>query len=105
MADDVEFQRFVVAGVAQLSDQLIVQTADLVDEVEEELFRRSDREVQSIDIGRAIALRLKQIDHIAYVRFASVYKQFRDLDDLLDEVREVLESAPPNDPPEQGKLF
>lgn len=76
----------------------------IVDEVEEELFRRSDREVPSIEIGRSIAQRLKQIDHIAYVRFASVYKQFRDLDDLLDEVREVLESTP-QDPPEQGKLF
>jgi transcriptional repressor NrdR len=76
----------------------------LVEEVEEEIFRRGEREVQSIEIGRALADRLKQIDHIAYVRFASVYKQFRDLDDLLDEVREVLESTP-NDPPEQGKLF
>ena len=77
----------------------------LVEEVEEEIFRKNDREVESLEVGRALADRLKRIDQIAYVRFASVYKQFRDLDDLLDEVREVLESTPNEDPPEQGKLF
>ncbi len=77
----------------------------LVEGVEEELFRKHDREVESVEIGRAIADRLKTTDQVAYVRFASVYKQFRDLDDLLDEVREVLESTNQPDPPEQGKLF
>jgi transcriptional repressor NrdR len=76
----------------------------LSEEVEEEVFRKHDREVESIEIGQAIAERLKVIDQVAYVRFASVYKQFRDLDDLLDEVRDVLQSGQP-DPPEQGKLF
>lgn len=76
----------------------------LVDDVEEELFRRFDREVQSREIGQVLAQRLKNVDQVAYVRFASVYKQFRDLDDLLEDVREVLES---NDeaPPGQGLLF
>lgn len=76
----------------------------LVDEVEEEIFRTNEREVQSIDIGNAIASRLKRVDQVAYVRFASVYKQFRDLDDLLNEVRDVLQAGP-EQPPEQGKLF
>jgi transcriptional repressor NrdR len=75
-----------------------------VDEIEEELFRTHEREVQSVEIGRLVAQRLKALDQVAYVRFASVYKQFRDLDDLLDEVREVLESGQP-DRPEQGRLF
>ena len=76
----------------------------LVEEVEEEMFRSHDKEVAAAEIGRAIAERLKDLDHVAYVRFASVYKQFRDLDDFLDEVRDVLESAPP-DSPDQGRLF
>lgn len=76
----------------------------IVEEVEEDIFRRHDREVQSIEIGRAIAERLRAIDQVAYVRFASVYKQFRDVKDMLDEVRDVMESPRP-DPPEQGKLF
>lgn len=77
---------------------------NLATEVEEEIFRTHEREVASIEIGRAASDRLKRLDQVAYVRFASVYKQFRDLDDLLDEVRDVLESGQP-DPPEQGKLF
>lgn len=80
------------------------QMQRIIDEVEEELFKKFDREVQSIEIGKALAERLKKVDQIAYVRFASVYKQFRDLDDFLDEVREVLESNQAN-PPNQGKLF
>ncbi len=78
--------------------------AQLVDHVEETLVKTHDREVPAVEIGRVIAERLRQVDQVAYVRFASVYKQFRDLDDLLDEVREVLESSA-TDPPEQGKLF
>lgn len=76
----------------------------IVDGVEEEIFRRDEREIDAIAIGRAVAERLKGIDQVAYVRFASVYKQFRDLDDMLDEVRELLESAQP-EPLGQGRLF
>ena len=85
----------------QVTADVITQ---LVDEVEEEIFRSNEREVQSIDIGNAIAGRLKRVDQVAYVRFASVYKQFRDLDDLLNEVRDVMQAGP-EQPPEQGKLF
>ena len=81
--------------------EVLVQVAE---EVEEDLFRRFDREVDAVEIGRALSERLKGLDHVAYVRFASVYKQFRDLDDFLDEVREVLETTDP-DSPEQGVLF
>ncbi|MAE66854.1 MAG: transcriptional regulator NrdR [Phycisphaeraceae bacterium] len=77
---------------------------ELVNHVEEDLFHRFDREIDSDEIGRSIAIRLKNLDQVAYVRFASVYKQFRDLDDFLDEVREVLDTAP-NEGPEQGQLF
>ncbi|MEX0775393.1 MAG: transcriptional regulator NrdR [Phycisphaeraceae bacterium] len=79
------------------------QMGKLVDEVEEEVFRRGERELESAEIGRLVANRLKDLDQVAYVRFASVYKQFRDLDDLLDEVREMLAHQP--DSPSQGKLF
>lgn len=77
---------------------------DLVDTVEEHVFRHFDREVASRDIGETVAQHLKEVDQVAYVRFASVYKQFRDLDDLLDEVRDVIESSD-DSPPGQGMLF
>jgi transcriptional repressor NrdR len=76
----------------------------LIEETEEQLFKRHEREIQSIDIGQTVAERLKRIDQVAYVRYASVYKQFKDLDDFLDEVREVLETMP-EDTPGQGSLF
>lgn len=75
----------------------------VVESIEEELHRRFEREVNSQDIGQLVSERLKGLDQVAYVRFASVYKQFRDLDELLEEVRDVM-SRPP-DIREQGKLF
>ena len=80
------------------------QMTRLVDEVEEELFRTHEREVEAVEIGRAVAERLKSVDQVAYVRFASVYKQFRDIEDLLEEVRDMIESGH-IDSPSQGKLF
>jgi len=76
----------------------------LIDQVEEELLSRHERDIAAAEIGRVLSEQLKGLDQVAYVRFASVYKQFRDLDDFLDEVRDVLASAPP-DSPQQGRLF
>jgi len=76
----------------------------IIDEIEEELFREFDREVPSERIGQAIMNRLQRIDQVAYVRFASVYKEFKDLDELLDEVREAKERAS-SLVPGQGELF
>lgn len=79
--------------------------AAIADQVEDELFKtHDDGTVKSLDIGRAIAERLKTVDQVAYVRFASVYKQFRDLDELLDEVKAQLQQ-PDGDTPGQGRLF
>jgi transcriptional repressor NrdR len=72
--------------------------------IEEELFRTYDREVVSTEIGRLASDHLKRTDRVAYVRFASVYKQFRDVEDFLHEVKEVMDSHAA-DLPEQGKLF
>ena len=80
------------------------QINQLVDDLEEELFRTYEQEVNSTEIGQLASDRLKRIDQVAYVRFASVYKQFRDLEDLMHEVREVIASSEPESPG-QGKLF
>ena len=76
----------------------------IVEEVEEQLHREFDREVPSRAIGDAVMLRLRQIDQVAYVRFASVYKKFRDLDDLIEEVKETKIRADA-EVPGQGELF
>jgi len=75
----------------------------LVDSVEETLNRAYDKEVDSSEIGRLVAERLKALDQVAYVRFASVYKQFRDLDDFMTEMREIM--AQPPDADDQARLF
>ncbi len=54
----------------------------LVDEVEEEMSRQHENDVEAIEIGRAIADRLKNIDQVAYVRYASVYRNFREASDF-----------------------
>ena len=82
--------------------KLLVQ---IVDETTEELMRLGEREVDSLEIGERLAGRLKSVDQVAFVRFASVYKQFRDIDDLLAEVREVISSTDPRAPKDQGRLF
>ena len=77
---------------------------EVADEVEDELYRDFEKEVDSYEIGRRLAERLKNVDQVAYVRFASVYKQFRDLDDLLEEVKDAFQSGQTYDP-NQGSLF
>ena len=66
------------------------QQQQLVEAIEDELFRTYEREVDSHDIGRMVSEHLKQLDQVAYVRYASVYKEFRDIEDLLEEVKEVM---------------
>ena len=75
----------------------------LVQVVEDELHREFDREVDSAEVGRRVAARLREIDQIAYIRFASEYYNFRSLDDITDEVS-VLKSRPV-ELPNQEPLF
>ena len=83
----------------------IEEIRKLSDAVEEDIFKRFDREVDAVAIAEAAAGRLRLLDQVAYVRFASVYKQFRDLDDLIDEVRHIQSQSDHDDRPGQGKLF
>ncbi len=76
----------------------------ITEEVEEEIFRTHDREVQSNLIGRMVTERLRRVDQVAYVRFASVYRQFKTLEELVDEAKAVLDAQRYEDPT-QGRLF
>lgn len=80
------------------------QLQRIVDEVEEETFRTFDKEVPSEAIGRGVVEKLRRLDQVAYVRFASVYRQFKTLDDLVAEARAVID-AQHYDVPGQGRLF
>lgn len=76
----------------------------IADEVEEEISKTHDREVPSTMVGALVTHRLRRVDQVAYVRFASVYKQFKTLEELVDEAKLVLDARRFEDP-EQGKLF
>jgi len=62
----------------------------LTDEIERNLEGKHDREVSSKEVGELIMRHLKQIDEIAYVRFASVYRQFRDVGQFVKELKKFL---------------
>lgn len=67
------------------------QLEDLLDEVENELFRDGRTEVPSRELGEAAMDHLQKLDEVAYVRFASVYRSFRDVNQFMEELRTLLQ--------------
>lgn len=65
---------------------------ELVDEVEADIFNRGDKEISSRVIGELIMNKLKDLDAVAYVRFASVYREFKDINTFMDELKKVLDN-------------
>ncbi|MEK7337979.1 MAG: transcriptional regulator NrdR [candidate division NC10 bacterium] len=70
------------------------QLEAVVDDVEALLTEKPDREIASSEIGERIMQRLHDLDEVAYVRFASVYRQFKDVSEFVAEVRGLLEGSP-----------
>ncbi len=66
------------------------QISNIVDEVETELFAREEKEIDSNVIGELVMNKLKDVDAVAYVRFASVYREFKDVNTFMDELKRVL---------------
>ena len=63
---------------------------NLVTDLEKELQERGDREVDSKEIGEKLIAKLYNIDEVAYVRFASVYRSFKDVNQFMDELTDLL---------------
>ena len=68
----------------------IEQLDKVVSEIEADLQNSLDREVTSVHIGELVMDRLKELDEVAYVRFASVYRQFKDINTFMDELAKLL---------------
>lgn len=66
------------------------QIQKLVDDIENTLAGSGEREVESKDLGNMVIERLKDLDEVAYVRFASVYRQFKDINSFIDELEKML---------------
>ena len=67
------------------------QIKQLVDEVETEIFSKEEKEISSRVIGELVMNKLKDLEAVAYVRFASVYREFKDINTFMDEMKKVLE--------------
>ncbi len=66
------------------------QISDIADEIENAVLSSMDKEIESKEIGSMVMDRLKKIDEVAYVRFASVYRQFKDINTFIDELAKML---------------
>ena len=62
----------------------------IADDIEQELQSNLEREVSTVDIGEMVMARLKQVDEVAYVRFASVYRSFKDINTFMEELSKLL---------------
>jgi transcriptional repressor NrdR len=100
-------QKRIFSGLERACFKRPVSESELqriADEVEEEVFKTYDREVPSDVVGRLVTERLRRVDQVAYVRFASVYRQFKTLEELVDEAKAVIDARRYEDP-SQGRLF
>ncbi len=97
----------IISGLERACYKRPVEAGEMlriVEEVEDEIFKTHDKEVPSSAVGQLVSDRLRRVDQVAYVRFASVYRQFKTLEDLVDEAKAVLD-AQRYEVPGQGRLF
>lgn len=66
------------------------QVDAMINEIERELFNGGEHEVSTKALGESVMNKLKQLDEVAYVRFASVYRQFRDINEFMSELKGMI---------------
>ena len=69
----------------------VEQIKTFVDEIENEIFAMEEKEISSSTIGELLMETLKTLDQVAYVRFASIYREFKDVNTFMDEIKKILE--------------
>jgi transcriptional repressor NrdR len=83
----------ILTGVRKACEKRPIPSSEidkLVDDVVKEVFNSLEQEITTHQIGEMIMKRLKNLDEVAYVRFASVYRQFRDINTFMDELKLML---------------
>jgi transcriptional repressor NrdR len=86
----------ILAGLHKACEKrpISVETLEkLVDRIEQKLQEGGEREIHSRVVGEQIMLELQNLDEVAYVRFASVYRSFKDVNEFMSEVKELLEKG------------
>ena len=93
----------VVAGLQKACYKRPVsagQVQEVADQVEEDIFRNNDKEVTSQFIGESVMKHLRATDKVAYIRFASVYREFTDAGEFIEEVSQAIQESQHLDQPE-----
>jgi len=88
----------ILAGVMRACEKRPVSVekmGEIITQVERSIQKKSDREVPSCRIGELIMEKLKSLDDVAYVRFASVYRQFKDVGQFMEELKDILGKEKP----------
>ncbi|MBQ2744541.1 MAG: transcriptional repressor NrdR [Lachnospiraceae bacterium] len=67
------------------------QITQMVEEIETQIFNMEEKEISSSTIGEIVMDKLKDVDQVAYVRFASVYREFKDVNTFMDEIKKILD--------------
>ena len=83
----------IEGGVLRACHKLPISVSQmnrLIDDVETEIFNREEKEIPSIVIGELIMDKLKDLNAVAYVRFASVYREFKDVETFMNELKKML---------------
>jgi transcriptional repressor NrdR len=83
----------LVSGLLKACEKRPVSTAAIervADKVESALQERAEKEMSTDEVGRMVMDELKRLDKVAYVRFASVYRQFRDIGEFMSELKDLL---------------
>lgn len=86
----------IEAGVLRACHKRPISAAQinqLIDSVETAVFNREEKEIPSGVIGELVMNKLKNLDTVAYVRFASVYREFKDINTFMDELKKVMANA------------
>lgn len=79
----------LLSGILKATQKRPVDAEKIVTEIESELYSSLDREITSVEIGEMAMEKLKAADEVAYVRFASVYREFKDVDSFLEELKSL----------------
>lgn len=70
----------------------MAEIGEMVDGIENEIFNFAEKEISSQRIGEIVMKRLKQLNPVAYVRFASIYREFKDVNTFMDEIKKILDN-------------
>ena len=83
----------IVAGIVRSCHKRpisMTQINDMVDDIEGQIFNMEEKELPTTTIGSIVMDKLKDLDEVAYVRFASVYREFKDVNTFMDEIKKIL---------------